>query len=202
MLDRPKLAYCDGACSARDIRRYGAGAGHAVARRQARGRRAAISCAHVARLWRERCRSFSESANPDTRDRPRERAKPHDRTRPFTTAVGSDCPSLVGDASDSTRKDGTPNPSPRSGALARLRRAATPIDALEEPSVFDLYKKLGFGRGDVDRRLPRVAVGRCSCAHSERTQRRRQWLSTPLRRDARPGRGTSAHEPAAFQAAA
>jgi CRISPR system Cascade subunit CasB len=64
-----------------------------------------------------------------------------------------------------TRKDGTPNPARDPGALARLRRAATPVVALEEPNVFDLYKKLGFGRGDVDRRLPRVAAAAAVLAH-------------------------------------
>jgi CRISPR system Cascade subunit CasB len=50
-------------------------------------------------------------------------------------------------------------------ALARLRRAATPVEALEEPTVFDLYKKLGFDRIDIDRRLPRVAVVAAVLAH-------------------------------------
>ena len=50
-------------------------------------------------------------------------------------------------------------------ALARLRRAATPVEALEEPAVFDLYKKLGFGRVDIDRRLSRVAVVAAVLAH-------------------------------------
>jgi CRISPR system Cascade subunit CasB len=50
-------------------------------------------------------------------------------------------------------------------ALARLRRAVTPVEALEEPVVFDLYKKLGFGRSDIDRRLPRVAVVAAVLAH-------------------------------------
>ena len=50
-------------------------------------------------------------------------------------------------------------------ALARLRRVATPVEALEEPAVFDLYKKLGFGRTDIDRRLPRVAVVAAVLAH-------------------------------------
>src|SRR4051812_12746720 len=62
-------------------------------------------------------------------------------------------------------KDGAPNPAGDTAALARLRRAATPADAFEEPAVFDLYKKLGFGRGDVDRRLPRVAVAAAVLAH-------------------------------------
>ena len=64
-----------------------------------------------------------------------------------------------------TRKDGTANPARDPAALARLRRAATPIDALEEPSVFDLYKKLGFSRVDFERRLPRVAVTAAVLAH-------------------------------------
>jgi CRISPR system Cascade subunit CasB len=58
---------------------------------------------------------------------------------------------------------------PRGGidraALARLRRASTPVDALEEPAVFDLYKKLGFGRNEIDRRLSRVAVVTAVLAH-------------------------------------
>jgi CRISPR system Cascade subunit CasB len=64
-----------------------------------------------------------------------------------------------------TRKDGTPNPARDPGALARLRRAATPVVALEEPNVFDLYKNLGFGSGDVDHRLPRVAAAATVLAH-------------------------------------
>jgi CRISPR system Cascade subunit CasB len=62
-------------------------------------------------------------------------------------------------------RNGTPNPTRNPAALARLRRAATPVDALEEPSVFDLYKKLGFGRNEVDRRLPRVAAVAAVLAH-------------------------------------
>lgn len=49
--------------------------------------------------------------------------------------------------------------------FARLRRAARPVDALEEPSVFDLYRKLGFSRHEFERRLPRVAVVAAVLAH-------------------------------------
>jgi CRISPR system Cascade subunit CasB len=66
---------------------------------------------------------------------------------------------------DTTRKDGTPNPARDPAALARLRRAARPVDALEEPSVFDLYRKLGFSRHEFERRLPRVAVVAAVLAH-------------------------------------
>src|SRR5262245_53647797 len=63
------------------------------------------------------------------------------------------------------RKDGSPNPVRDRASLARLRRAARPVDALEEPSVFDLYKRLGFGRADLERRLPRVAVVAAVLSH-------------------------------------
>jgi CRISPR system Cascade subunit CasB len=66
---------------------------------------------------------------------------------------------------DATRKDGTANPARDPAALARLRRATSPMDALEEPSVFDLYRKLGFSRHEFERRLPRVAVVAAVLAH-------------------------------------
>jgi CRISPR system Cascade subunit CasB len=72
-------------------------------------------------------------------------------------------------------RNGTPNPARNPGALSRLRRATTPIDALEEPTVFEFYKKLGFGRGEVERRLPRVAAAAAVLAH--------------IRTDAEPGSG-------------
>jgi CRISPR system Cascade subunit CasB len=50
-------------------------------------------------------------------------------------------------------------------ALALLRRASTPTDAIEEPAVFDLYKRLGFGRHQIDRWLSRVAVVAAVLAH-------------------------------------
>ncbi len=50
-------------------------------------------------------------------------------------------------------------------ALARLRRASTPLAAIEEPSVFDLYRRLGFGRSDINRWLSRVGVLAAVLAH-------------------------------------
>jgi len=66
---------------------------------------------------------------------------------------------------DTTSTDGTPNRARDPAALARLPRAATPVDPLEEPSVFDLYNKLGFSPRDVERRLTRVAVVAAVLAH-------------------------------------
>jgi CRISPR system Cascade subunit CasB len=66
---------------------------------------------------------------------------------------------------DVRRGDGTPNPTRDRASLAQLRRAATPLEAIEAPAVFDLYKRLGFGRADVERRLPRVAVVASVLAH-------------------------------------
>lgn len=42
-----------------------------------------------------------------------------------------------------TLPDGSPNPRGNSGALARLRRAATPADAALEPVTYDLLRRLG-----------------------------------------------------------
>lgn len=65
------------------------------------------------------------------------------------------------------RADGSPNPTRDRAALARLRRAAAPTEALDEPAVFDLYKRLGFGGGtsELESRLPRVAVAATVLAH-------------------------------------
>jgi CRISPR system Cascade subunit CasB len=52
-----------------------------------------------------------------------------------------------------------------SAAVAHLCRASSPMDAIEEPTVFDLYKRLGFGQRDIDRRLSRVAVVAAVLAH-------------------------------------
>ena len=50
-------------------------------------------------------------------------------------------------------------------AVAHLRRASTPVEAIEEPTVFDLYKRLGFGQQHIDRWLSRVAVVASVLAH-------------------------------------
>lgn len=63
------------------------------------------------------------------------------------------------------RADGTPNRGRDRAALARLRRASTPTEAVDEPAVFELYKRLGFGEREVERRLPRVAALAAVLAH-------------------------------------
>jgi CRISPR type I-E-associated protein CasB/Cse2 len=64
-------------------------------------------------------------------------------------------------------REGSPNPKRDRAALARLRRAAAPLQALEEPAVFDLYRRLGFGkeRSHLERHLPRVTVVAAVLAH-------------------------------------
>jgi CRISPR system Cascade subunit CasB len=64
-----------------------------------------------------------------------------------------------------TNEAGSPNRARDPAALARLRRAAAPVDALEEPTVFDLYRRFGFGRRDIDYWLTRVAVVAVVLAH-------------------------------------
>jgi CRISPR type I-E-associated protein CasB/Cse2 len=64
-----------------------------------------------------------------------------------------------------TNKDGSRNRTRNPAALARLRRAAVPAEALEEPSIFDLYRRLGFARRDIERCLTRVAVVAAVLAH-------------------------------------
>jgi CRISPR system Cascade subunit CasB len=64
-----------------------------------------------------------------------------------------------------TNKDGRQNRTRNPAALARLRRAAVPAEALEEPSVFDLYRRLGFARRDIEHWLTRVAVVAAVLAH-------------------------------------
>ncbi len=54
--------------------------------------------------------------------------------------------------------DDKPNPLADRGALARLRRASTPLDVLDEEAVFDLHRTLGYGRGNADKTLVPVAI--------------------------------------------
>jgi CRISPR system Cascade subunit CasB len=63
-----------------------------------------------------------------------------------------------------------PNPSGDRGALARLRRASAPADALVEPAVLDLYRKLGF-RDLSGERLALTAVAAMTLAHVRKDDR-------------------------------
>ena len=56
------------------------------------------------------------------------------------------------------RQDGSPNHESDRGALARLRRAGTPLDILNEEAVFGLHRALGYGRRRADQTLVSVAV--------------------------------------------
>jgi CRISPR system Cascade subunit CasB len=53
---------------------------------------------------------------------------------------------------------GMPNPTSDRAALARLRRAVTPIEIMGERRVLDLYRRLGYTRAEAERWLPWVAV--------------------------------------------
>lgn len=50
-------------------------------------------------------------------------------------------------------------------ALARLRRCATPTEAMAEPATLHLYRVLGFGSDEANYRLPTVAVLAMVLAH-------------------------------------
>lgn len=54
--------------------------------------------------------------------------------------------------------EGNPNHFADRGALARLRRASSPLDVLDEEAVFDLYRRLGFLRDYYHQTLVTVAV--------------------------------------------
>jgi CRISPR system Cascade subunit CasB len=87
------------------------------------------------------------------------------------------------------RADGTPNRVRDRAALARLRRAATPLQAVEEPAVISLYKQLGFSEYRLERRLPRVAVVAAVLAHVRSEPEgsgRRQSFAEMLGRGERP----------------
>jgi CRISPR type I-E-associated protein CasB/Cse2 len=60
--------------------------------------------------------------------------------------------------------DGGSNPAADPGALARLRRAATPLEALMEPQTLRLCRALDVNRNDA-RTLDRVAVLAIVLAH-------------------------------------
>lgn len=62
------------------------------------------------------------------------------------------------------RADGSPNPTGDRAALARLRRAATPADAMAEAATLDLFRRLGFGADDFHA-LRRVAAVAMALAH-------------------------------------
>ena len=53
--------------------------------------------------------------------------------------------------------DGTPNPTGDRAAIAHLRRAAAPADAIAEDATLSLFRRLGLRREDYHR-LPRVAL--------------------------------------------
>jgi CRISPR system Cascade subunit CasB len=87
------------------------------------------------------------------------------------------------------RADGTPNRIRDRAALARLRRAATPLQAVEEPAVISLYKQLGFSEYRLERRLPRVAIVAAVLAHVRSEPEgsgRRQSFAEMLGRGERP----------------
>ncbi len=56
------------------------------------------------------------------------------------------------------RQDGSPNHESDRGALARLRRAGTPLDILNEEAVFGLHRALGYGGRRADQTLVSVAI--------------------------------------------
>jgi CRISPR type I-E-associated protein CasB/Cse2 len=60
--------------------------------------------------------------------------------------------------------DGIPNPTGDRAALARLRRSATPADAVAEDATLALFRRLGL-RAEDYRRLPRVALIAMVLAH-------------------------------------
>ncbi len=57
------------------------------------------------------------------------------------------------------------NPFTDRGALARLRRAATPLDVLDEAAVFALHRSLGYGQGRAGETLLPVATAAAVLAH-------------------------------------
>ncbi|ACL60257.1 type I-E CRISPR-associated protein Cse2/CasB [Methylobacterium nodulans] len=63
------------------------------------------------------------------------------------------------------RSDGTANPNADRAALARLRRASSVLDILDEAVVFSLHRALGYGRARAAETLVPVAVTAAVLAH-------------------------------------
>lgn len=62
--------------------------------------------------------------------------------------------------------DGSPNPKADPAALARLRRCATPAEAMMEPATFQLFQRVhNPDRGSLEKELPRVALIAMILAH-------------------------------------
>jgi CRISPR system Cascade subunit CasB len=70
-----------------------------------------------------------------------------------------------------SKEDGSPNHQPDPGALARLRRAATPLVAAEEFQTMRLYHRL-FDAGDWEKKLEAVAVVAAVLADVRKNERK------------------------------
>jgi len=68
-------------------------------------------------------------------------------------------------------------------AMARLRRAASIVEAMAEPAVLDLYRRLGFGPAPCEARvrLPTVAVVAMVLAHVRECEARHPARTIGLR---------------------
>lgn len=84
------------------------------------------------------------------------------------------------------------------GAVARLRRAASPADALVEPAVLDLYRKLGFRRLSGDR-LALTAVAAMTLAHARKETRQHPAAAVGRARFEDKQFETAAMKPMRFQ---
>lgn len=72
------------------------------------------------------------------------------------------------------RSDGRPNPNVDRGSLARLRRAASAADILDEEAVFGLHRRLGYGRANAERTLLPVAIAAAVLAQVRQDSRERR----------------------------
>jgi CRISPR system Cascade subunit CasB len=68
-------------------------------------------------------------------------------------------------------------------ALARLRRAASLVDLLDEPSLFDLYRRMGFRSEQAERHLGWVAAVAMVLAHVREDERRQSPARTVGRKE-------------------